>query len=314
MRSRKSAKLVPARSASGLRVGAVSDEYRKSDTFDALVAEVQRLREEEQRLQAENLLDREQFASERRRLAKAERDARAANAAKDQFIATLSYELRAPFSSILAAVSALMARQDLPADVQGTFAVLQRNVVAEAKLIDDLLDATRVSRAKLQIEKRPLDAHRAVREGLDPLRSEIQRKNQMLVMDLDARLSWVEGDFDRLRQVFWNVVSNAVKFTPEGGRIEVCSWNHGPHLVVEVSDTGRGIDRDALDRLFAPFEQSLDERPPSPVGLGLGLAISRGILELHGAQIAASSAGRGMGARFRIDLATIDEPGAAGSS
>jgi PAS domain S-box-containing protein len=245
---------------------------------------------------------------ERERLAVREREALAANEAKDQFIAMLSHELRTPLTPVLAAVSALGERPNVSHELRSIFTMLQRNVTAEARLIDDLLDVTRISRGKMQVEKQPMDLHAAVREGLDTLQTEIEAKRHSMLIALAAGQHWVNGDPMRLRQVFWNILRNAIKFTPNGGRIEIRSWNREGKIVIEVSDTGRGIHPDALGRVFAAFEQVSDEGSTPRGGLGLGLAICRGIVELHEGRVVATSRGLGQGARFLVELGAIEEP------
>lgn len=255
-----------------------------------------------------DLREREQAAMEHRQLSEGAREARAANDAKDQFIAVLSHELRTPLTPVLATVSALLMDEETPAHLRATFEMLHRNVNAEARLIDDLLDVTRIARNKMSVERRPMNAHSTVLESIETVRSELDRKHHELLVELDAQASWIQGDPARLRQVFCNLLRNAVKFTPEGGRIEIHSWNRDDQLSIEVRDTGRGIDAEAMARLFAPFEQGVDETSAALGGLGLGLAICRGIVDLHEGQVVAHSQGRNQGSRFVVDLATIDPP------
>lgn len=261
-----------------------------------------------------DLREREQAAEERRQLAEGARNARAASEAKDQFIAVLSHELRTPLTPVLAAVSALLDGDGIPAHLRATFAMLQRNVSAEARLIDDLLDVTRIARSKMVLEKGPIDVHLVVLESIETVRPELDAKHHSLLVALDAQVSWTEADPGRLRQVFSNLLRNAVKFTPEAGRIEIRSWNRADRVSIEVSDTGRGIEEEAMARLFAPFEQVVDQTSAALGGLGLGLAICRGIIDLHGGKVAARSHGRNQGSRFVVDLATIDEPEHAASA
>ncbi len=256
-----------------------------------------------------DLREREAATAERKRLTAAEREARTANEAKDQFIAMLSHELRTPLTPVLAAASALAELEDLPEEIRHTLAIVQRNVTTEAQLIDDLLDITRIAHGKLRVAKVPVDAHRALGEALELLSPELASRKHELSLDLTAEHFWVEGDATRLQQVFWNLLRNSIKFTPPGGQIAVRTWNSGERLLAEVSDNGRGIDVETMTRLFRPFEQAFDDDAPSSVrGLGLGLPICRGILNEHGATIVASSQGRGRGSRFVIEIGTIDRP------
>jgi PAS domain S-box-containing protein len=255
-----------------------------------------------------DLREREAEAAEHRRLTEAEREARTANEAKDTFMAMLSHELRTPLTPVLAAASALVELEDLPSEVRSALAVVQRNVVTEAQLIDDLLDLTRISHGKLRVEKHPVDIHQTVAEALETLSTELRTKNLEVVRDLNAPQCWVYGDATRLKQVFWNLLRNALKFSNEGGQIAVRTWNHESNLLIEVSDNGRGIDPETLPRLFQPFEQGRDDYAAGAKGLGLGLPICRGILEQHDATVLANSQGLGKGARFVVEIEAIDRP------
>ncbi|HWZ91288.1 MAG TPA: ATP-binding protein, partial [Polyangiaceae bacterium] len=252
--------------------------------------------------------ERDAAIVEHLRLTKSESEARAANLAKDQFIAMLSHELRTPLTPVLAAASAFAESEDLPAELRSAFAIVQRNVMTEVQLIDDLLDVARITRGRLRVDKRHVDAHRAVGDALETLTADMAEKNLALIVELKAERAWVNGDLTRLEQVIWNLLRNAVKFTPEGGQITVRTWNHQHRLRIEVSDTGRGIDSERLARLFEPFQRVTDESPESSSGLGLGLSICRGILEQHGATITADSQGAGKGSRFVVELDTIESP------
>jgi two-component system CheB/CheR fusion protein len=257
----------------------------------------------------EDLSGTEAAEAERARLSAAEHQASAANQAKDQFIAVLSHELRTPLTPVLAAVSSFAEREDLPSDIRATFSMVQRNVAIEAHLIDDLLDVTRIAHGKLQVQLSPLDAHAVVRDAVGMLRTELNAKQLEMSLELGAKASWVRADSVRLRQVFWNLLRNAIKFSPEGARIALRSWNDDGALLVEVNDNGRGIDPAVLARLFRPFEQSEEAVQEGNLrGLGLGLAICRGILDLHDAQISGTSAGLGKGARFTVRFDTTVTP------
>lgn len=237
------------------------------------------------------------------RLEEAERATRDANVAKDRFIASLSHELRAPLAPLLAAVSGL-ARSGLSAERQaGLLEIIRRNALREARLVDDLLDVSRIASGKIELRLGVVDLHAVTREAAEMLAQDATARRQTLSLDLEAFRHHVNGDAARLRQVFANLLRNAVKFTQEGGNITVRSWNHENRVAIEVSDDGVGINRDALARIFEYFEQA--EGPASPGGLGLGLAISRGLVDLHGGKIAAHSAGRGRGARFVVELTAL---------
>lgn len=251
-----------------------------------------------------DLCEHEREVEQRRALLEAERNARAASDAKDQFIATLSHELRTPLTPVLLAVCSLAERRDFDESLRAKFAMMKRNVIAEARLIDDLLDVTRIARGKMRIEKEITDVHSAIQDSVEILEHEIRAKSLTVTLGLEAAERSVRGDPARLRQVFWNLLRNAVKFTPSGGRVEIRSWNREDWVMVEVSDSGTGISADALPRLFLPFEQPFEDPAASRGGLGLGLTICRGILQLHDGHIFASSAGVGQGARFVVEIPT----------
>lgn len=232
-----------------------------------------------------------------------------ANAAKDQFLATLSHELRTPLTPVLAVVSALETDRRLPVEVRERLGSVRRNTELEARLIDDLLDLTRIERGKLDLHREstdvlPLLAH-AVEACLTP---ETEAKGLRLVTELAADNHRVWADGPRLSQVLWNLLKNAVKFTPAGGSIRVRSWNEGEagaperSLVIEIVDTGMGIDAELLPRIFDAFEQGQRTITRRFGGLGLGLAISRAIVEQHGGLLQAASEGRGRGASFTLRL------------
>jgi PAS domain S-box-containing protein len=254
-----------------------------------------------------DLRDRERAAEERQRLLESEQKARQASASKDKFIAMLSHELRTPLTPVLAAASAFHNRSGLPSDIRKAFEMIERNVATEARLIDDLLDLSGIVRGKVRIVRQPTDVHQTLREAIELLREDAARKGQALRVELSAEHHHTNGDRLRLRQVFWNLLRNAIKFTPNQGQIHVRSWNHAQRLAIEVDDTGPGIDPAALPRLFEPFDQ-LDREASPAGGLGLGLAISKGLIELHGGQIAAHSRGQGCGTRFVVELDVLARP------
>jgi CheY-like chemotaxis protein len=187
--------------------------------------------------------------------------------------------------------------------------MIRRNILIETQLIDDLLDVTRIAQGKMQIERRPVDVHAAAHDAVETLRCEIDAKRLSVDIALEARHFCAAADPVRLRQVFWNLIRNAAKFTPEGGHIELRSWNktvgEARWLAVEVRDTGRGFHASVAPKLFQAFEQG-PQTHDRKGGLGLGLAIAKGVMELHGGRITASSRGPGMGARFVIEIETID--------
>jgi hypothetical protein len=249
--------------------------------------------------------DRRRAEVEHTRLEAAEKAAREANTMKDRFIAVLSHELRAPLAPLLAALPVLESgAATTPQKLAGLAQMIKRNVLREARLIDDLLDVSRIASGKVALRREPADLHAIARESLEMVASEAVARQQALSVHLEATRHRVDGDAARLRQVFSNLLKNAVKFTPVGGNIAVRSWNHDDFVVVEVSDDGRGIEPQALSRIFDSFEQ--EEGGASGGGLGLGLAISRGMVELHGGKISAHSPGLGKGARFLVELPAFE--------
>ena len=239
----------------------------------------------------------------------AHREAQAANEAKDQFLATLSHELRTPLTPILAVISRL--EEDPRFGGQSDeLAMIRRNAELEARLIDDLLDLTRITRGKLELHRRKTDARQVVQHALATTERELVEKGLRLEVWLAAESHRVAADAARLTQVFWNLLSNAVKFTPAGGKVSVRSrLEPGPsgrrELVVEVRDSGIGIEPDVLPRIFDAFEQTGRRITRQFGGLGLGLAVSRAIVNLHGGRLTAASEGRARGAAFTVRLPLV---------
>jgi signal transduction histidine kinase/ActR/RegA family two-component response regulator len=253
-----------------------------------------------------------------RRRAEQERQHRAGieaeSRAKDHFLAVLSHELRTPLTPILAAVSAMLEDDQDPA-VRTTLEMIRRNVELEARLIDDLLDLTRIGRGDLRLDLQSVDAHEVVLQAVDVCRGLIEQGRISLELDLLATDHYVEADPARLQQVTWNLLQNAAKFTPPGGSIAVRARNwKGPDnrswLVVEVIDTGVGIATELLPRIFEAFEQG-GSTPRHRRGLGLGLAIGRSLAEAQGGRLTATSAGQGQGSTFSLELPTVAQPAVA---
>lgn len=283
------------------------------DDADAICVVVTDLTEQEEKRELATALQNLQFAQHQLQqqndaLARARADAEAANIAKDDFLAALSHELRTPLTPVLMTVAALEADQTLPPSAHEDVALIRRNVELEARLIDDLLDLTRIARGKTELNTEVADAHRLLAGALDICRSDISGKRLHLVEDLRAAEPYIEADPVRLQQILWNLLRNAVKFTPDGGRILIRTYNANGLLHLEVSDTGVGIDGDAIGKIFAPFEQAGRSITRRFGGLGLGLAISKRLAELHGGTIAAHSDGQGRGATFRLTLPAVPRP------
>lgn len=232
----------------------------------------------------------------------------AANAAKDQFLALLSHELRSPLSPVIAMVGELEAEVPDSQPVREALEVVRRNVELEARLIDDLLDVTRISKGKLQLSFETISIHQILQRAYEICRSEIEAKNLEVKFQLRASDAYVEGDPARLQQVFWNLIKNSVKFTPERGRITIETLNPTPDKIeARVIDTGIGIEQEKIDKIFNAFEQGSDITRRFG-GLGLGLAISKALIDAHGGKIQVQSAGKDLGATFSVELNTVLTP------
>lgn len=231
--------------------------------------------------------------------------AEAANAAKDRFLAMLSHELRTPLSPVLHATT-LLEEQACPEPMRATLETIRRNVQLEARLIDDLLDLARIRNGKLQLQPEPVDAHDLLNRAVDICRPDIETRNLRLTLEMNAKHHSLEADPARIQQIFWNLISNAVKYTPPGGAIRLRTDNdeRTGSLRVEVTDSGIGIEPARLESIFDAFEQANSGRSG---GLGLGLAICRALVTLHGGRIEARSGGGGRGSLFIVTLPTVRE-------
>ncbi len=234
-----------------------------------------------------------------------------ANRAKDYFLAVLSHELRTPLAPVVMGVSMLQDRPGLDEDVRETLGMVRRNADMEARLIDDLLDMTRISRGTVELHKQRVDLGMVIDYAVEVCRPDIEARGLEFGVDMGPDGPyWVEADITRLQQVFWNLLKNAIKFTPNGGCVGIrCRLDGQGHVLVEVSDSGIGIDPEALPRLFNAFEQAERSISRQFGGLGLGLAISKAMVQLHGGSIEAHSPGRGKGATFRVRLPLSAPPG-----
>jgi signal transduction histidine kinase len=255
---------------------------------------------------AQELARRASIAFEQARLFEAvqaeRRRAEEASRLKDEFLATVSHELRTPLTAMLGWVQLLRTGR-LAGDKQArALETVERNCRAQAQLIEDLLDVSRIVTGKLRLDVEPMELADAVRGALDVVRPAAKAKGVRLEAELDAEASPFQGDPQRLQQVVWNLLSNAVKFTPGGGRVDVTLRREGPTAVIQVRDTGRGIDPDFLPHVFERFRQADGGPTRTFGGLGLGLAIVRHLVELHGGRVEASSDGLGQGATFTVWL------------
>ena len=239
---------------------------------------------------------------------------RQANRAKDDFLAALSHELRTPLTPVL--MSAAMMEVDTTLDPQQReqLAMMRRNVELEARLIDDLLDLTRITRGKLELHRNTADIHSLIQHTEQMVRSDAHAKGVALHLKLEARDHMLIGDAARLHQVLWNMLKNAIKFTPAGGEVIVRTTNSADNRIrIEVCDTGVGIDPTFLPSIFQPFSQGDRQSAGATSGLGLGMSIAKTVVELHGGSISAHSDGLGQGSTFAVELAT-DSSVTAGSA
>lgn len=262
------------------------------------------LRRANAELEAKNIaLERQ--AEERNLRLKAESaraEAEAANAAKDRFLAMLSHELRTPLSPVLHSVTLLNGSPDTTPEVRDLLETIRRNVLLEARLIDDLLDLARIRNGKLQLDLQPADAHQLMHHALEICGPEISAHGLRVDVHMDAGRCGLRADPARIQQIFWNLINNSIKHTQPGGVITIATSNDtaAGKVQIKVTDTGSGIEREKLSRIFDAFEQGGEHEASK--GLGLGLAISKALAEFHGGTIAASSEGAGKGATFVVTL------------
>jgi len=244
-------------------------------------------------------LIREQAVAEHARV-----EAERASEAKDRFLAMLSHELRTPLTPVLASVFMLEREDNIPEIMHESLQLIRRNVELEARLIDDLLDLTRISKGKVQLSFETVDAHTLLRNALEICQSEIEQKKLELRSEFAATKVYLQADPARLQQIFWNLIKNAVKFTPDGGKLSIRTTNNGDgQFCLEVEDSGCGIDPEVLPRIFHAFEQAGRTQLG---GLGLGLAISKALVEAHQGSIRAESQGRDRGAKFTALFSTSE--------
>jgi len=232
-----------------------------------------------------------------------------ANAAKDQFLALLSHELRSPLAPVIAMVGELEAEVPDSQSVREALEVVRRNVELEARLIDDLLDVTRISKGKLQLSFETICVHQILQRAYEICRKEIEAKNLEVEFQLRAVHTHVEGDPARLQQVFWNLIKNSVKFTPEKGRITIATLNPVPDKIeARIIDTGIGVEHETIDKIFNAFEQGQADITRRFGGLGLGLTISKALIDAHDGKIHVQSPGKDQGSTFSVELNTVLAP------
>jgi len=233
------------------------------------------------------------------------RQAQEANRMKDEFLATLSHELRTPMNAIMGWAQLLREGKLDAATTARAVQTIDRNARVQTQLISDILDVSRIVSGKLRLDVRPVELVRAVEAALDTIRPAAEARDIDVQTALDAGAGLVSGDADRLQQVVWNLLSNAIKFTPSGGRVHVRLVRIEPHVQLTVQDSGIGIDRDFLPHVFERFRQGDSSSTRPHGGLGLGLALVRDLVELHGGTVQVSSAGRDQGATFTVKLPVI---------
>ncbi len=240
---------------------------------------------------------------------RAKETAERANRAKDDFLAVLSHELRTPLAPVVATLESLQDDPRFDLDTRADLEMVHRNVELEARLIDDLLDVTRIERGKVELNRRPTDLGSILKQAVEVCMPDIEARKLEFGMDSRCGPYIVDGDAARLQQVFWNLLKNAVKFTPPGGCVGVrcCPAEEG-YVCIEVGDSGEGIDPEVLPRLFSAFEQGGVRTTRQFGGLGLGLTISKTLVEMHGGTLSAGSEGKGKGATFTVTLPAIRGP------
>jgi PAS domain S-box-containing protein len=251
---------------------------------------VERKRAEQER---EQMLIREQAARA---------EAESANRTKDEFLATVSHELRTPLNAILGWTRMLRTGRIDEDTMARALETIERNAKAQAQLIADLLDVSRITSGKLRLDVRSVDLVSLIEAAIDSVQPAADAKGIRLQAVLDPRAGPVSGDPNRLQQVVWNLLSNAIKFTPREGRVQVRLERINSHIEITVSDTGKGINADFLPYVFDRFRQADGTISRAYGGLGLGLAIVRHLIELHGGMVHAYSAGEGLGATFTVRL------------
>jgi PAS domain S-box-containing protein len=248
---------------------------------------------------AEDLADRAAIALDNATLYRKELEA---NRLKDEFLAIVSHELRTPLTPILGAIYKLRATRREDTDLKTTLDMIERNAKAQARIIEQLLEVSRITAGKLDFHRQPTDLLSIIQTAIDVVRPSMQSLGIELKTSLEPpkRLIWC--DRDRIQQVIWNLLSNAIKFTQQGGTIEVVLENSPARARIRISDTGIGISRDFLPHMFEPFRQASKFTTRMQGGLGVGLSVVRYIVEQHGGRVRAESLGEGRGSTFTVDL------------
>ncbi len=271
----------------------IKDEKGKPNGFLKITRDLTTQKQaEEQRVQ----LAQEQAA---RIIAEAAKEkAETASKAKDRILQVLSHELRTPLMPILFSSSMLLEDSNVPESVREHLFVIRKNATIEARLIEDLIDVAKLEKGKLDLNLRATNIHDVLRTAIEICTPDLETKRLSLSVDLQAASHQLDADSDRLQQVFWNLLKNAIKYTEENGRVALSSANPESDLLrIECTDSGRGMPQQLIPRIFEAFEQGKQSE-----GLGLGLAISKAIVELHGGAIRAHSEGLGRGSTFVVEL------------
>jgi PAS domain S-box-containing protein len=229
-------------------------------------------------------------------------EAELANRTKDEFLATVSHELRTPLNAMVGWARMLRAGKLDEDKVNHAIEIIDRNAKAQAKLIEDILDVSRIVAGKVRLDPLPVELRQIIEAAVDSIRPAADSKQVQLKLDLDSAMGMVSGDPARLQQVVWNLLSNAIKFTPNDGQVEIQLKEIGANVQISVSDTGEGIMAEFLPHIFDRFRQADSSTTRKHSGLGLGLAIVRHLVELHHGTVDAYSAGERQGARFTVTL------------
>jgi PAS domain S-box-containing protein len=255
---------------------------------------------------ARDITERQRLEAERVRLLAREQEARlqaeTLNRAKDQLIATVSHELRTPLNSIFGWARMMQATDMDETKRSRAVNAIVRGAAAQTRLVDDLLDFSRIATGRMRLDFEAVDLNAVIEAALDAVRPAVAVKAITLVTALDHSVGTIMGATDRLQQVVWNLVMNAVKFTPNGGRVEVSVRREGRTVSIVVMDTGEGIAPELLPHVFEPFRQEDSSATRAHGGLGLGLALVRQLVELHGGWVLAESPGKGKGSTFTVTL------------
>jgi CheY-like chemotaxis protein len=229
----------------------------------------------------------------------------AADRTKDHFLAMLSHELRTPLTPVISTLETLETEPTQTEDSKAALAMIRRNIELETQLIDDLLDFTRIAKDKLQLRFAPVDAHLAISNVVEICRAEADSRRLRVHLNLRANTRYIAADAAKFQQIIWNLLKNAIKFTPEAGEIAISSSNRSPEvLTISVRDTGIGMESEVIQRIFDPFEQGNRSFERRFGGLGLGLAISKSLAQAHGGTLTAQSEGRDRGSTFLLSMQT----------